>query len=477
MHNIKNHEKQDKENLELQRETFVASLSHDLKNPTIAQIRAIELFLKGNFGQIQPQQREILEMLLDSCKYMNAMLCSVLTTYRNEKGTINLASEKVSITDLANECARKLFNCKWSNVQPNSGCQANQAVYMALLKPNDTVLGMDINSGGHISHTLGIGFAGTFYNNHSYGLDENGYLNYDEIKEKLYKYRPSLLIVGASAYPRIIDFERVRKLVDEYNEWQKENDLKNAKLYNEGKIADLTPDSYPQYKHCYLMVDMAHIAGLVAAGLHPSPLPYADVVTSTVQKTLRSGRGGLILSNNEELGKKIDKAIFPRLQGGPLMNMIAGKAVGFSEALETLFVKYQKQVLTNVQAMVKVFNENGIKMITGGSDNHLILLDLRDEPFSGAMLEQVLEKQGIIVNKNAVQNDPKPKMETSGVRIGTAAITTRNAVKQDAHDIAVLITSNIKYLRNGGIPDDFFDSSRKWVKEWCKKHPIYPDYD
>jgi glycine hydroxymethyltransferase len=286
-----------------------------------------------------------------------------------------------------------------------------------------------------------------------------------------------LLIVGASAYPRIIDFERVRKLVDEYNEWQKENDLKNAKLYNEGKIADLTPDSYPQYKHCYLMVDMAHIAGLVAAGLHPSPLPYADVVTSTVQKTLRSGRGGLILSNNEELGKKIDKAIFPRLQGGPLMNMIAGKAVGFSEALETLFVKYQKQVLTNVQAMVKVFNENGIKMITGGSDNHLILLDLRDEPFSGAMLEQVLEKQGIIVNKNAVQNDPKPKMETSGVRIGTAAITTRNAVKQDAHDIAVLITSNIKYLRNGGIPDDFFDSSRKWVKEWCKKHPIYPDYD
>lgn len=381
------------------------------------------------------------------------------------------------LEDLANECARKLFNCKWSNVQPNSGCQANQAVYMALLKPNDTVLGMDINSGGHISHTLGIGFAGTFYNNHSYGLDENGYLNYDEIKEKLYEYRPSLLIVGASAYPRIIDFERVRKLVDEYNEWQKENDLKNAKLYNEGKIADLTPDSYPQYKHCYLMVDMAHIAGLVAAGLHPSPLPYADVVTSTVQKTLRSGRGGLILSNNEELGKKIDKAIFPRLQGGPLMNMIAGKAVGFSEALETLFVKYQKQVLTNVQAMVKVFNENGIKMITGGSDNHLILLDLRDEPFSGAMLEQVLEKQGIIVNKNAVQNDPKPKMETSGVRIGTAAITTRNAVKQDAHDIAVLITSNIKYLRNGGIPDDFFDSSRKWVKEWCKKHPIYPDYD
>ena len=378
------------------------------------------------------------------------------------------------VENLANECARKLFNCKWSNVQPNSGCQANQAVYMALLKPGDTILAMDINSGGHISHSLGIGFAGTFYNVYTYGLKEDGYLNYDEIKEKLYEYKPRLLIVGASAYPRIIDFERIRKIVDEYNQGI-------ADYYNQASFDDEDsfyglPDKYYDEK-CYIMVDMAHIAGLVAAGLHPSPLPYADVVTSTVQKTLRSGRGGLILSNDEELGKKIDKAIFPRLQGGPLMNMIAGKAVGFSEALETLFVKYQKQVLTNVQAMVKVFNENGIKMITGGSDNHLILLDLRDEPFSGAMLEQVLEKQGIIVNKNAVQNDPKPKMETSGVRIGTAAITTRNAVKQDAHDIAVLITSNIKYLRNGGIPDDFFDSSRKWVKEWCKKHPIYPDYD
>lgn len=378
------------------------------------------------------------------------------------------------VEDLANECARKLFNCKWSNVQPNSGCQANQAVYMALLKPGDTILAMDINSGGHISHSLGIGFAGTFYNVYTYGLKEDGYLNYDEIKEKLYEYKPRLLIVGASAYPRIIDFERIRKIVDEYNQGI-------ADYYNQASFDDEDsfyglPDKYYDEK-CYIMVDMAHIAGLVAAGLHPSPLPYADVVTSTVQKTLRSGRGGLILSNDEELGKKIDKAIFPRLQGGPLMNMIAGKAVGFSEALETLFVKYQKQVLTNVQAMVKVFNENGIKMITGGSDNHLILLDLRDEPFSGAMLEKVLEKQGIIVNKNAVQNDPKPKMETSGVRIGTAAITTRNAVKQDAHDIAVLITSNIKYLRNGGIPDDFFDSSRKWVKDWCKKHPIYPDYD
>ena len=374
------------------------------------------------------------------------------------------------IENIANEEARELFGCKWSNVQPNSGCQANQAVYMALLKPGDTILAMDINSGGHISHSLGIGFAGTFYNVVSYGLDDNGYINYDEIKEKLYEHHklkmyqksPRLLIVGASAYPRIIDFERIRKIVDEYNET-----INNVE------------DSLKEYaKPCYLMVDMAHIAGLVAAGVHPSPLPYADVVTSTVQKTLRSGRGGLILSNDEELGKKIDKAIFPRLQGGPLMNMIAGKAEGFAEALRPEFKLYQERVLENIQMMITVFNDYHVKMISGGSDNHLLLLDLREEPFSGADLERVLEKIGIIVNKNAVQNDPKSKMETSGVRIGTAAITTRGADNIDANDIALIICKVIQHLRNhGGIPDEFFDEAKDWVKNWCKKHPIYPEYD
>lgn len=377
------------------------------------------------------------------------------------------------LEDIANREARELFNCKWSNVQPNSGCQANQAVYMALLNPGDTILGMDINSGGHISHTLGIGFAGTFYNNVSYGLDENGYLNYNEIEDKLYEYRPKLLIVGASAYPRIIDFEKIRKIVDEYNA-----DLKN-RLFDDmkGWAEEVILEHYESVK-CYMMVDMAHIAGLVAAGVHPSPLPYADVVTSTVQKTLRSGRGGLILSNNEELGKKIDKAIFPRLQGGPLMNMIAGKAIGFAEALEPEFKKYQEQVLENIQGMVKVFNDSHIKMISGGSDNHLLLLDLREEPFSGADLEKVLEKIGIIVNKNAVQNDPKPKMETSGVRIGTAAITTRGAKINGAIQIAMIIAQVVHQLRNyGGISDEFFDEAKDWVKTWCKNHPIYPSYD
>lgn len=394
------------------------------------------------------------------------------------------------IEKLANERARKLFNCKWSNVQPNSGSQANQAVYLALCKPGDTILGMGLDAGGHLTHGSKVSSSGKLYNAISYGLDENGYLNYDEIKEKLYKNYYNnpvrLLIVGASAYPRIIDFERIRKIVDEYNTYF----FNNIKVFYEQTL-QLNPDKtnqennelwdsmQKQYEEskCYLMVDMAHIAGLVATGLHPSPLPYADVVTSTVQKTLRSGRGGLILSNDEELGKKIDKAVFPGIQGGPLVNMIAGKAIGFGEALEPSFKEYQEQVLKNIQAMVEVFKDCGVKMITGGSDNHLILLDLKDECFSGKDLETVLEKQGIITNKNAVQNDPKPKTETSGVRLGTACITTRGATEEDAHQIALIICANIDYMRNhnGGIPDAMYEYGKKWVKEWCEKHPIYKD--
>ena len=382
------------------------------------------------------------------------------------------------IEKLANERARKLFNCKWSNVQPNSGSQANQAVYLALLKPGDTILGMDLNAGGHLTHGCKASSSGKLYNAISYGLDENGYLNYDEIKDKLYSKHPRLLIVGASAYPRIIDFERIRKIVDEYNIKLKEEYENNAKNIERGY--DTTIDWFMkeyESKKCYLMVDMAHIAGLVATGLHPSPLPYADVVTSTVQKTLRSGRGGLILSNDEELGKKIDKAVFPGIQGGPLVNMIAGKAVGFEEALQPSFKTYQEQVLKNIQAMVEVFKECNVKMITGGSDNHLILLDLKDECFSGKDLETVLEKQGIVTNKNAVQNDPKPKTETSGIRLGTACITTRGATEEDAHEIALLICANIDYMRNhnGRIPDAMYEYGKKWVKEWCEKHTIYKE--
>ena len=370
------------------------------------------------------------------------------------------------LEDKANELARRLFDCKWSNVQPNSGCQANQAVYMALLKPNDTILGMGINEGGHISHTLSIGFAGTFYNSVSYGLDENGYLNYNEIEQKLYEYNPKLLIVGASAYPRTIDFERIRKIVDIHDGSR----MKEYLIDHPDTIGQELIDKF----RTYIMVDMAHIAGLVATGVHPSPLPYADVVTSTVQKTLRSGRGGLILSNDEELGKKIDKAIFPRLQGGPLMNMIAGKAIGFEEALQPSFKQYQTQVLANVKAMEKVFEERGVKMVSGGSDNHLILLDLRDKGISGKQLEDALSEIGIVVNKNAVKDDPRPKSETSGIRIGTPAITTRGAKEKDCAFIANQICHMIDIL-TGEYDYDGIELHKTIFEQQCERELTFKE--
>lgn len=389
------------------------------------------------------------------------------------------------IEQIAIDEAKELFHCEYANVQPNSGCQANQAVYMALCKPDDTILGMDVNSGGHISHTLKIGFAGTFYNSVSYGLDDNGIINYDEIKEKLYEYNPRLLIVGGSAYPREIDFERIRKIVDCYNLMiQCANGVINGN--EEEQVNEYIS------KKCYLMVDMAHIAGLVAADEHKSPFPYADVVTSTVQKTLRSGRGGIILTNDEEIAKKIDKAVFPRLQGGPLNNMIAGKAIGFAEALKPEFKQYIQQVKKNIQAMVEVFHKRGVPMVSDGSDVHLILLSLIKYHISGKELEKILESLRIIVNKNAVKDDPKPKSETSGIRLGTAAITTRGLKESDSAWLAEQICNVIEILEDTydyeGIDilrwgrNDLkslsnkelaLNNIREKVEELCKKYPIY----
>lgn len=391
------------------------------------------------------------------------------------------------IEQIAIDEAKELFHCEYANVQPNSGCQANQAVYMALCKPDDTILGMDVNSGGHISHTLKIGFAGTFYNSVSYGLDDNGIINYDEIKEKLYEYNPRLLIVGGSAYPREIDFERIRKIVDCYNLMiQCANGVINGN--EEEQVNEYIS------KKCYLMVDMAHIAGLVAADEHKSPFPYADVVTSTVQKTLRSGRGGIILTNDEEIAKKIDKAVFPRLQGGPLNNMIAGKAIGFAEALKPEFKQYIQQVKKNIQAMVEVFHKRGVPMVSDGSDNHLILLDLRKYGISGQQLEDALSEVGIIVNKNAVKDDPLPKSQTSGIRLGTAAITTRGLTEDNAAWIAHQICHIIDILTDEydyegiDLHKEIFEKNlgrdlslkevalmiiKYWVENLCSHHPIY----
>ena len=352
------------------------------------------------------------------------------------------------IEQLAIDRACELFECKYANVQPNSGCQANQAVYMSVCKPDDTILAMGVNEGGHISHSLNIGFAGVFYNVVKYGLTDSGYLNYDEIRDKLYSDNPRLLIVGGSAYPREIDFKRIRQTVDEYNK-------------------DV------EYK-CIMMVDMAHISGLIAAKEHMSPFPYADVVTSTVQKTLRSGRGGLILTNEEWLIKKINSAVFPSIQGGPLNNMIAAKAVGFGEALQPEFKTYIQQVKKNIKAMENIFLKEGVKLISGGSDNHLLLIDLKETNVTGQMLETVLEKIGIVTNKNAVKNDPRPKTETSGLRVGTAAVTTRGATENDCSMMAHIIATVIDQLNDyGAVSDKQFEISKGWVTKWCKEHPIY----
>ena len=391
-----------------------------------------------------------------------------------------------AIETIAIEQAKKLFNCNFANVQPHSGSQANQSVYLALLTPGDTILGMDLDAGGHLTHGSKVSASGKLYNAVSYGLDENGYLNYDEIKEKLYHYHPSLLVVGASAYPRVIDFERIRQIVDEYNEFIEDNE-NLAGWEKEKKACGLI-------SKCYLMVDMAHIAGLVATGLHPSPLPYADVVTSTTHKTLRGPRGGIVLTNDETIAKKIDKAVFPGIQGGPLEHIIAGKAICFTEALEPSFKEYQKQVLANIKAMEEVFNDREVNMISNGSDNHLILLDLRSKKISGKQLEEALEEIGIIVNRNAIKNDPRPKSETSGIRIGTAAITTRGATEKECKFIAHQICHMIDILTGEYDYDcvelhkDIFEQQlekeltfkevvleimKENTEHFCLEHPIY----
>lgn len=331
------------------------------------------------------------------------------------------------IEQYAIDKAKKLFKCKWANVQPHSGSQANQAVYLALCKPGDTILGMDLNAGGHLTHGSKVSCSGKLYNSISYGVDEKGIINYEEIKEKLYKYNPKLLIVGASAYPRIIDFEKIRKIVDEYNEKNTYEGYENYLIREyDNKGMERPQERISFYNnYCYLMVDMAHIAGLVATGLHPSPLPYADVVTSTTHKTLRGPRGGLILSNNEEIGKLIDKAVFPGIQGGPLEHIIAAKAQCFDEALQPNFKTYIEKVVENCKYMAEGFMLRGINVVTNGTDNHLFLLDLTNLGITGKQVEIELNKIGISVNKNMIPNDKLKPNETSGIRIGTAAVTTK----------------------------------------------------
>ena len=337
--------------------------------------------------------------------------------------------------NIAIERAKKLFGCEFANVQPHSGSQANFAVYFALLNPGDTVLGMSLADGGHLTHGSPVNVSGKYFDFQSYGVDENGYLDYDALEKKAKECNPKLIVAGASAYPRTIDFKRIKEIADGVN--------------------------------ALFMVDMAHIAGLVASSRHPSPFPYADVVTSTTHKTLRGPRGGLILTNNEEISVKVNKAIFPGIQGGPLMHVIAAKAVCFGEALKPEFKEYGKRVISNCKALENALCAQGIDMVSGGSDNHLLLLDLRSLDITGKELEHRLDNVYITVNKNSIPNDPQKPFVTSGVRIGTAATSTRGFGAHEMLKIAEFIKlaatdyeNNIDYIRNG-------------VTEICDKFPLY----
>ena len=339
------------------------------------------------------------------------------------------------VEDIACRRATELFGAKFANVQPHSGAQANMAVYFALLQPGDTVMGMNLAEGGHLTHGSPVNMSGKYFHFVPYGVNADGYIDYDEFEKTAKACSPKLIVAGASAYPRIIDFARISEIAKSVG--------------------------------AYLMVDMAHIAGLVAAGLHPSPVGYADVVTTTTHKTLRGPRGGLILTNDEDLAKAINKAIFPGTQGGPLMHIIAGKAVCFGEALSPAFKDYQQRVIDNCQALAKGLLSRGIDLVSGGSDNHLLLVDLRSAGITGKELEHRLDEVYITANKNAIPNDPQKPFVTSGVRLGTPAVTTRGLDCADMDKVAEYIALAATDF------DAKADYIREGVNEICARHPLY----
>ena len=339
------------------------------------------------------------------------------------------------VEDLARERAKKIFGADHANVQPHSGAQANMAVFFAVLNPGDTVLGMNLAHGGHLSHGSPVNISGKYFNIVPYGVTEDtNLIDYDEVRRLALEHKPKLILAGASAYPRAIDFEKFSKIAKEVG--------------------------------AYLMVDMAHIAGLVAAGLHQNPVPYADFVTTTTHKTLRGPRGGMILCK-EEHAKLIDKAVFPGIQGGPLMHIIAAKAVCFKEALSDEFKAYQQNVVKNAKTLAGALMDEGFKLVSGGTDNHLMLINLTDKNVTGKDAEHMLDEVGITVNKNAIPFDTKSPFITSGIRIGTPAVTTRGMGEEDMKEIAKLISATIHSF------EEKKDEIKARVKALCEKYPLY----
>ena len=342
------------------------------------------------------------------------------------------------VEKLAIERAKEIFNVKYVNVQPHSGSQANMGVYKALLNLGDVILGMRLDHGGHLTHGKNVNFSGKDYTVYSYSVrKEDEYIDYDEVEKIAMEVKPKLIVAGASAYPRVIDFKKFREVADKVG--------------------------------AYLMVDMAHIAGLVAAGEHPSPIPYAHVVTTTTHKTLRGPRGGVIMTNDEEIAKKIDKAIFPGIQGGPLMHIIAAKAVAFKQALSPEFKEYQHQIVKNAKALAEVLEKGGLRLVSGGTDNHMILVDLKSSGLTGQAVEKALDKAGITVNKNGIPYDTEKPMVTSGIRIGTPAVTTRGMKEKEMEEIGNFILETIENIND----DKKLSEIKERVKELCLRFPLY----
>ena len=340
------------------------------------------------------------------------------------------------VEDLARERAKKLFGCDYANVQPHSGAQANMAVFFAILEPGDTFMGMNLDQGGHLSHGSPVNMSGKYFNCVPYGVNDEGFIDYDEVRRIALECKPKMIVAGASAYARTIDFKKFREIADEVG--------------------------------AVLMVDMAHIAGLVAAGVHPSPIPYADVVTTTTHKTLRGPRGGLILCNQEAAAKyNFNKAIFPGIQGGPLMHVIAAKALCFKEALDPSFKEYGKNIIDNAQALCKGLQSRGVDIVSGGTDNHLMLVDLAGKGLTGKEVEKWLDDANITANKNTIPNDPQSPFVTSGIRLGTAAVTSRGMNTEDMDQIAEAIAMLI---------DDHeanTDKAKAIVKTLTDRYPLY----
>lgn len=399
-------------------------LENALKNERIRQEENIELIASENY------------VSKDILKLQGSILTNKYAEGYPNKRYYGGCENVDVIESTAIEYAKKLFNCKYANVQPHSGSSANMAVYRALLKPKDKVMGMNLANGGHLTHGHKMSFSGQDYEIVDYNIDvASEIIDYEAIKEKVLKEKPKMIIAGASAYSRIIDFKKFRE------------------------IADLVG--------AYLFVDMAHIAGLVATNLHPSPLPYADIVTTTTHKTLRGPRGGLILTNNEEIAKKIDKVIFPGIQGGPLMHVIAAKAQCFYEAMQPEFKTYQEQVLKNIKALAKSLQEEGFHVVSDGTDNHLILVDVKSScGINGLDAQNILDSINITVNKNAIPNDSESPMVTSGIRLGSPAMTTRGLLESDFTKIGKIIAKTLKNYKDENVINEMKNEVLKITKKY-----------